>query len=164
MLPLIDRFLRDFGFFHNFCDKIIHMPVQFPEEQRCPILTFPEDLLYTDTHEWVREEGSQVTIGLTDYAQSQLKDIVYVNVPEVGAEFRKGDSIGVVESVKTVADIYSPITGKVTDANFTLKDHPQFVNEDPYGKGWLVKMEIQDREELRGLLSSKAYQDSLATD
>ena len=124
-------------------------------------MKFPEGLLYTESHEWVRDEGSQVTIGLTDYAQSQLKDIVYVDIPEVGSEFKRGDSIGVVESVKTVADIYSPITGKVIDANFTLKDHPQFVNEDPYGKGWLVKMEIQDREELKGLLSSKAYQGSL---
>ena len=100
----------------------------------------------------MKDEGSKVTIGLTDYAQSQLKDIVYVDIPEVGSEFKKGDSIGVVESVKTVADIYAPITGKVTDGNVTLKDHPQFVNEDPYGKGWLVKMEIQDREELKELL------------
>jgi glycine cleavage system H protein len=121
-------------------------------------MKFPDELLYTESHEWVRNEGSEVTIGLTDYAQSQLKDIVYVDVPERGSEFKKGESIGVVESVKTVADIYSPITGKVTDTNFSLKDHPQFVNEDPYGKGWLVKMEIQDREELKGLLSSKAYQ------
>ena len=124
-------------------------------------MKFPEGLLYTESHEWVREEGSQVTIGLTDYAQSQLKDIVYVEIPEMGSEFKKDDSIGVVESVKTVADIYSPITGKVMDANFTLKDHPQFVNEDPYGKGWLVKMEIQDREELKELLSAKDYCGSL---
>jgi len=124
-------------------------------------MKFPEGLLYTESHEWVKVEGSQVTIGLTDYAQSQLKDIVYVDIPEVGSEFKRGDSIGVVESVKTVADIYSPITGKVIDANFTLKDHPQFVNEDPYGKGWLVKMEIQDREELKGLLSAKDYRGSL---
>jgi len=124
-------------------------------------MKFPEGLLYTESHEWVKNEGSQVIIGLTDYAQSQLKDIVYIDAPETGSEFKKGDSIGVVESVKTVADIYSPITGRVTDTNFTLKDHPQFVNEDPYGKGWLVKMEIQDREELKELLSSKAYQGSL---
>jgi len=124
-------------------------------------MKFPEDLLYTESHEWVKDEGGEVTIGLTDYAQSQLRDIVYVDIPEVGSEFQQGDSLGVVESVKTVADIYSPITGKVTDTNFTLKDHPQFVNEDPYGKGWLVKMEFQDREELKGLLSSKAYQGSL---
>jgi glycine cleavage system H protein len=140
------------------------MPERLPEEQQCSIPTFPEDLLYTDTHEWVREEGGQVTIGVTDYAQRQLKDIVYVDLPEVGSEFKKGDSIGVVESVKTVADIYSPISGKVTEANFTLKDHPEFINEDPYGKGWLIKMEIRNREELKRLLSSKAYQGSLATD
>jgi len=124
-------------------------------------MKFPEELLYTETHEWVRVEGNQVTIGLTDYAQSQLKDIVYVDMPEAGSEFKKGDSLGVVESVKTVADVYTPVTGKVVEANFTLKDHPQFVNEDPYGKGWLVKMEIQNREELGRLLSSEAYQGSL---
>jgi glycine cleavage system H protein len=131
-------------------------------------MKLPENLLYTETHEWVkvedstlRDEGNQVTIGLTDYAQSQLKDIVYADIPEAGSQFKKGESMGVVESVKTVADIYSPVTGKVIEANFTLKDHPQFINEDPYGKGWLVKMEIQDREELKGLLSSEAYHGSL---
>jgi glycine cleavage system H protein len=124
-------------------------------------MKFPEDVFYTESHEWVRDEGNHITIGLTDYAQSQLKDIVYVDTPEAGAEFKKGDSMGVVESVKTVADIYSPVTGKVIEANVTLKDHPQFVNEDPYGKGWLVKMEIQDREELKELLSARDYRGSL---
>lgn len=125
-------------------------------------MKFPEELLYTESHEWVRVgEGNQVTIGLTDYAQSQLKDIVYVDMPEAEAEFKKGDSLGVVESVKTVADIYSPVTGKVVDGNFTLKDHPEFVNTDPYGKGWILKMEMNDKGELKGLLSSKAYQGSL---
>jgi glycine cleavage system H protein len=124
-------------------------------------MEFPEELFYTESHEWVREEGKQVTVGLTDYAQNQLKDIVYVEIPETGSEFKKGDSLGVVESVKAVADVYSPITGKVVDVNLTLKDHPQFINEDPYGKGWLVKMKIQERKELKGLLSSKAYQGSL---
>jgi glycine cleavage system H protein len=84
----------------------------------------PRRFAYIDTHEWVREKGSEVTIGLTDYAQSQLKDIVYVDVPEVCSEFKKGDSIRVVESVKTVADIYSPITGRVTGGSIVLKDHP----------------------------------------
>jgi glycine cleavage system H protein len=124
-------------------------------------MKFPDGLLYTESHEWVENEGSQVTIGLTDYAQSQLKDIVYVEIPEIGTEFKKGDSIGVVESVKTVADIYSPITGKVINGNLTLKDHPEFVNTDPYGKGWILKMEIKDKEELNVLLSSKAYQGTL---
>jgi len=124
-------------------------------------MEFPEGLFYAESHEWVRDEGSQVTIGLTDYAQSQLKDIVYVELPEVGSEFQRGESIGVVESVKTVADMFSPVSGKVTETNLTLKDHPQFVNEDPYGKGWILKMEFKDREEIRGLLSSKAYQGTL---
>jgi len=124
-------------------------------------MNFPEGLFYTESHEWVRDEGSQVTIGLTDYAQSQLKDIVYVELPGIGSEFKKGESIGVVESVKTVADVYSPITGKVVETNLALKDHPEFINVDPYGKGWIFKMKTQDKEELKGLLSSKVYQGSL---
>jgi glycine cleavage system H protein len=131
-------------------------------------MDFPEGLLYTESHEWLkvgdstlRDEGSQITIGLTDYAQSQLKDIVYVELPEIGSEFKKGESIGVVESVKTVADVFSPITGKVVETNLALKDHPEFINVDPYGKGWIIKMETQDKKELRGLLSSQAYQGSL---
>jgi glycine cleavage system H protein len=124
-------------------------------------MILPEDLLYTETHEWVKDEKNQVTIGLTDYAQIQLRDIVYVDLPEIGSEFKKGDTMGVVESVKTMADIFSPVTGRVVEINAALKDSPQFVNEDPYGKGWMIKMEIKDRNELNMLLSSKAYQGSL---
>jgi glycine cleavage system H protein len=105
-----------------------------------------------------------VTIGITDYAQSQLKDIVYVELPEIGVEVKKGESIGVVESVKTVADLFSPVTGKVVETNVALKNSPQFINEDPYGKGWIVKVEIKDKGELKGLLSSKAYQQSLPSE
>ncbi len=121
-------------------------------------MEFPEGLLYTESHEWLKDEGSKVIIGLTDYAQSQLKDIVFVELPEIGSEFKKGESIGVVESVKTVTDVFSPITGKVLETNLALKDHPEFVNVDPYGKGWIIRMEAQEKEELRGLLSSRAYQ------
>ena len=124
-------------------------------------MKFPEDLLYTDTHEWVKNEGNQVTVGLTDYAQNQLKDIVYVELPELGSDFKRGDSIGVVESVKTAADLFSPVSGKVTETNVTLKDSPQFVNEDPYGRGWILKMELRDKGELKRLLTSEAYQGSL---
>ena len=124
-------------------------------------MDFPENLLYSESHEWLRDEGSRATIGLTDYAQSQLKDIVYVELPEIGSEFKKGETMGVVESVKTVADVFSPITGKVVETNQTLKDSPQFVNEDPYGKGWILKMEIHEKKELKDLLSSEAYQGSL---
>jgi glycine cleavage system H protein len=124
-------------------------------------MNFPDDLLYTESHEWLKNEGGRVVIGLTDYAQSQLKDIVYVELPEIGSKFKKGESIGVVESVKTVADVFSPITGKIMEVNLALKDHPEFINTDPYGKGWIIKMEPRDKEELRGLLSSQAYQGSL---
>jgi glycine cleavage system H protein len=129
--------------------------------ERRGAMKFPEELFYTDTHEWVKNEGKQVTVGLTDYAQSQLKDIVYVELPEIGSEFNRAESIGVVESVKTAADLFSPVTGKVTGTNVTLKDNPQFINEDPYGKGWILKMELRDKGELKGLLTSEAYQGSL---
>lgn len=125
-------------------------------------MEFPESLFYTESHEWVREEAGRVTIGITDYAQSQLKDIVFVEFPEIGSTSKKGESFGVVESVKTVADIYSPVTGKVVETNRTLKDHPEFVNQEPYGKGWIVKMEIEKPEELKGLLSSGDYQKLLS--
>ncbi len=124
-------------------------------------MKLPEDLLYTESHEWVREQGSLAVVGITDFAQSQLKDIVYVEMPEIGSTFKKGDTLGVVESVKTVADLYSPLTGKIVETNATLKDHPQYVNEDPYGKGWIVKIEIENRDELKGLLSAKNYQGTL---
>jgi len=121
-------------------------------------MKFSEELLYTDTHEWVKNEGNQVTVGLTDYAQSQLKDIVYVELPEIGSGFKKGESIGVVESVKTAADIFSPVSGKVIEINVTLKDSPQFINQDPYGKGWVLRMDLRDKGELKGLLTSETYQ------
>ncbi len=126
-------------------------------------MKFPEELLYVETHEWVEDDGGKVTIGLTEFAQGQLRDIVYVELPEVGSTFRKGDSLGVVESVKTAADVFSPVTGKVVETNLSLKDFPQYINEDPYGKGWIVKVELENREELKGLLSSEAYQSLLGT-
>jgi len=120
-------------------------------------MEFPENLFYTESHEWVKVEGNHAVIGITDYAQSQLKDIVYVELPEVGLELKKGDSMGSVESVKTLADIYSPLTGKIVETNSALKEHPQFVNEDPFGKGWIVKIAFRDQEELKSLLSVKDY-------
>ncbi len=124
-------------------------------------MELPEELLYTESHEWVRHEGNQATVGITDFAQKQLKDIVFVEMPDHGTVFKQGDSIGVVESVKTVADLYAPVSGKVIETNKALKDHPQLVNEDPYGKGWILKMEIQNPEEIKGLLSASGYQGTL---
>lgn len=125
-------------------------------------MEFPESLLYTESHEWVKNESDHVTVGLTDYAQDQLKDIIYVELPEIGFEFHKGESIGAVESVKTVADIFSPVTGKVVATNLDLKDYPQLINEDPYGRGWIVRMELRNEEEMKNLLSSTKYQVSLS--
>lgn len=124
-------------------------------------MEFPSDLFYSETHEWVRDEGDHATIGITDYAQSQLRDVVYVELPEIGREFKKGDPMAVVESVKTVADVYSPISGQVIEVNLGLKEQPQWINEDPFGKGWMVRMTIKKREELQNLLSARAYQGSL---
>ena len=124
-------------------------------------MQLPEGLLYSESHEWVKNEGNRATVGITDYAQKQLKDIVFVEMPDIGTVFKQGDSIGVVESVKTVADLYAPISGKVIEINKSLKDHPQFVNEDPYGKGWILKMEIQNPEEIKELLSANGYQGTL---
>ena len=124
-------------------------------------MDFPENLLYTETHEWVKVEGDCVIVGVTDYAQSQLKDIVFVDLPEIGLEVKKGDSMGTVESVKTLADLYSPVAGKVLETNVALKDHPQFVNEDPFGKGWMVKLNIKNKEELNGLISAKDYKGTI---
>jgi glycine cleavage system H protein len=126
--------------------------------ERRETVKFPEELLYTETHEWVKHEGNQVIVGLTDYAQSQLKDIVYVELPEIGSDFKRGECIGVVESVKTAADLFSPVSGRVAETNMTLKDSPQFINQDPYGKGWILKMDLRDSGELKGLLTFEAYQ------
>jgi len=125
-------------------------------------MKIPNDLLYTETHEWVRVEDNQITIGITDYAQSQLKDVVYVELPEIGSIYKKGDPIGSVESVKTVSDIFSPVSGRVRETNIALKDQPDLINKDPYGKGWIVRMEVSDKKELLGLLSAKAYEDFLS--
>ena len=120
-----------------------------------------DGLLYAMSHEWVKEEANQVTIGISDYAQSKMKDVVYVELPEVGAEFKRWDSIGVLESVKIAADIYAPVSGRITETNLTLKEHPQFINEDPFGKGWIVRMTFENKEELKGLLSAKDYKELL---
>jgi len=125
-------------------------------------MKIPNDLLYTETHEWVKQEDNQITIGITDYAQSQLKDVVYVELPEIGSIYKKGDPIGSVESVKTVSDIFSPVSGRVRETNIALKDQPDLINKDPYGKGWIVRMEVSDKKELLGLLSAKAYEDFLS--
>ena len=117
----------------------------------------PGDLKYTENDEWIRVEGTEATIGLTDYAQDQLNDIVYVELPDVGAKFDKGDTFGVVESVKAASDMHMPASGTVAAVNEKLEDEPETVNSDPYGEGWFVKITLADAAEVNGLMDSAAY-------
>jgi glycine cleavage system H protein len=121
-------------------------------------MEFPEDLKYSKEHEWVLVEGSVATVGITDYAQDQLGDIVFVELPAVGDKVSKEDAFGVVESVKAVSDIYAPVSGKVLEVNDDLPENPEMLNEDPYGDGWIIKIEMNDREELDDLMTSTEYE------
>jgi len=124
-------------------------------------MEFPSDLLYTDHDEWVRVEGDEVATGITDYAQDQLSDIVYVELPEVGDTFDKGEPYGVVESVKAASDIFMPVGGEIVAINKQLEDAPEIVNQDPYGKGWFVRIKMSDQSDLDGLMDAAAYQAQL---
>lgn len=117
----------------------------------------PKELKYSEEHEWVRVDGDNATIGITDYAQGELGDVVFLELPEPGEEFKQGDSFGSIEAVKTVADLYSPVSGAVTEVNEALDDAPEKVNESPYGDGWLIKLELTDPTELDGLMDAEAY-------
>jgi len=117
----------------------------------------PDDLHYTKDHEWVKIEGKKATVGITDHAQHELTDIVFVELPKVGKALKAHDILGVVESVKSASEIYSPISGRVIEANKTLEDTPEIVNKDPYGKGWIAVIEISDPGEAKGLISAASY-------
>ncbi len=121
-------------------------------------MTFPEDLKYSKEHEWVRLSGNTATIGITDYAQDQLGEIVFVELPDEGEDFDKEDAFGVVESVKSVNDVYAPVSGRILEINDPAVDSPEIVNEDPYGEGWLVKIELSDQKELKDLMTAKQYE------
>ena len=118
-----------------------------------------KDLLYTKTHEWVKSEGKGkvAKVGITDYAQETLTDVVYVELPAVGKEIKKGEVLGSIESVKSVSEIYSPISGKVKEINEKLNDEPELMNKSPYDDGYLVTFELENRDELSGLLSAEKY-------
>jgi glycine cleavage system H protein len=118
-------------------------------------LNIPEDLQYTRSHEWVRMEGDTATIGITDHAQDELGDVVFVELPDEGANFDAGESFGTVESVKAVSDLYTPVGGEVVEVNSALEDAPENINEDPYGEGWIVKLRTTDEPDL---LSPEEYE------
>ncbi len=117
----------------------------------------PAELRYSEEHEWVKEEGEKVRIGITDFAQSELGDIVFVELPEVGDEITADEPFGSVESVKTVSELYAPISGKVVEVNEDLEDSPEFVNESPYEKAWMIVVEPSDRAEFDSLMSAEDY-------
>ncbi|HLP04140.1 MAG TPA: glycine cleavage system protein GcvH [Paludibacter sp.] len=120
-------------------------------------MNVPADLKYTKEHEWIRIEGENALVGITDYAQSELGEIVFVEIETVGETLAAGDVFGTVEAVKTVSDLYLPIAGEVLEFNAELEDAPELVNDDPYGKGWMVKMAVTDASQLEGLLSAGEY-------
>lgn len=119
-------------------------------------MNIPKDLKYTKDHEWVRVEGDIGTVGITDHAQGELGDVVYVDIPNTEATLEAGATFGTIEAVKTVADMYAPVSGSITEVN-SVNDSPEVINRDPYGKGWLIKIRLANTSELQGLLDADAY-------
>ncbi|MEK6579043.1 MAG: glycine cleavage system protein GcvH [Bdellovibrionota bacterium] len=120
-------------------------------------MKFPNDLKYSKDHEWAKVEGKNITVGVTDHAQSALGDIVFVELPAVGRQLKKGETFGVVESIKAVSDLYSPVTGKVTAVNAELTGDPAKINSDPHGNAWMIKLEITDPASMSDLMDASAY-------
>jgi glycine cleavage system H protein len=121
----------------------------------------PKELRYSEEHEWVKVEGDKVRIGITDFAQSELGDIVFVELPEVGAELTANEPFGSVESVKTVSELYAPVSGKVVEVNEELNDNPEYVNESPYEKAWMIVVEPKDMSEIDNLLTAEQYEEMI---
>jgi glycine cleavage system H protein len=125
-------------------------------------MNHPDDLRYSRTHEWVRAEGNTATIGITDFAQNELGDVVYLELPDVGRTLQKGDVFGTVESVKAVSDLYAPVSGEVIEVNDELPESPEEINQDPYVRGWMIIMTMEDPSELDDLLTAKQYEQANA--
>ncbi|MCO4332442.1 glycine cleavage system protein GcvH [Staphylococcus hyicus] len=124
-------------------------------------MAVPSELKYSKEHEWVKVEGNVATVGITDFAQNELGDIVFVELPEVDDEVSEGETFGSVESVKTVSELYSPVSGKIVEVNEDLEDEPEAVNESPYEKAWMVKVELSDESELDALMDGQGYQEMI---
>jgi glycine cleavage system H protein len=125
-------------------------------------MNVPQELSYSKEHEWIRVEGGDCTVGVTDYAQDQLGDVVFVELPEVGEKFAINDAVASVESVKAVSDIYLPLSGEIVAVNESILDSPELINDDPYGEGWIMKLRMDDSSELDGLLSPLDYENYVA--
>ncbi|MEM4970655.1 MAG: glycine cleavage system protein GcvH [Sulfolobales archaeon] len=122
----------------------------------------PKNLLYTETDEWVRIEGDIAVVGITDYAQKKLKNIIGVELPQKGSRVRKGDSVGVIESIKAVADLYAPVSGEVVEVNERLREEPELINHEPYSGGWIFKIRLLNRDEVRDLLNYEKYSEKIS--
>ncbi len=120
-------------------------------------MNIPENLYYTSEHEWARIEGDTAIVGITDYAQQSLGDVVYVELPDVGTELKKGVEFGSIESVKAVSDIFSPVSGEVIEVNEEISDHPEYINQSPYDKGWIIKIKMSNPDEVKELMNSTQY-------
>lgn len=125
-------------------------------------MNFPDNLRYTKEHEWVRIEGDEAVVGITSFAQGELGDIVYVEIETVGQELESGAVFGTVEAVKTVSDLFLPVSGSITEVNPKLNSNPELVNSDPYGEGWMVRMKVKDLADVEALMSAEAYQSLVA--
>lgn len=126
-------------------------------------MNYPNDIRYTKEHEWIRDNGDgTATVGVTDFAQGELGDIVFVELNDEGTELEQDDSFGTVEAVKTVSDLYAPVAGSIAEINAELEEHPELVNDDPYGKGWMIKMKVNDAKDIEKLMSSQDYQEIVA--
>ncbi len=121
-------------------------------------MNIPADLKYSKDHEWARIEGDTAVVGITDYAQNELGDIVYVELPEVGSQVEQGKTFGTIEAVKAVSDLYAPVSGEVVEVNEKLNDSPELVNQDPYGEGWMIKIKMSNPDEVNNLLSKEDYE------
>lgn len=120
-------------------------------------MEFPNGVLFTDQHEYAKVENGVAQIGISDYAQEQLGDITYIELPQVGDSVSKGDSLAVIEAVKAASDLYAPVSGEIVEVNSALEDNPELVNQDSFGQGWIVKIKVSDEEELSGLMDAEAY-------
>ena len=126
-------------------------------------MNIPEDLRYTEEHEWVKLNGNVATVGITDFAQSELGDIVYLEIDTLDSEINSNDVFGTVEAVKTVSDLFMPVNGKVIDVNSSLEDNPEVVNDDPYGQGWIIKIEVSNPSDIDALMSSEEYKNLIGS-
>jgi glycine cleavage system H protein len=125
-------------------------------------MNIPKDLLYTKEHEWISVQNETGAVGITDHAQKELGDVVYVDLPEIGGRYEAGEAFGSVESVKAVSEVYSPVTGRVLEVNSALSDAPETINQDPYQKGWMIRIKLEDTTELHNLMSAEDYEKYLA--